>query len=79
MNMMIGMRPFQLLDTVFNKIPVIGSRLAESQSGIVAAYFHVQGPIADPLVVPAPITSISHLVIKTLAIPINLLVPETVR
>jgi AsmA-like C-terminal region len=79
MNMMIGMRPFQLLDTVFNKIPVIGSRLAQSQSGIVAAYFHVQGPVADPSVVPAPITSISHLVIKTLAIPINLLVPETVR
>ena len=79
MNMMIGMRPFQLLDTVFNKIPVIGNRLAESQSGIVAGYFHVQGPIGDPSVVPAPITSISHLLIKTLAIPINLLVPETVK
>lgn len=79
MNMMIGMRPFQLLDTVFNKIPLIGNRLAQSQSGIVAAYFHVQGPINDPVVLPAPITSISHLLIKTLAIPINLLVPETVK
>jgi hypothetical protein len=79
MNMMIGMRPFQLLDTVFNKIPLIGPRLAQSQSGIVAAYFHVQGPISDPTVMPAPITSISHLLIKTLAIPINLLVPETVK
>jgi AsmA-like C-terminal region len=79
MNMIIGMRPFQLLDTVFNKIPLIGTRLAQSQSGIVAGYFHVQGPIGDPSVVPAPITSISHLLIKTLAIPINLLVPETVK
>jgi hypothetical protein len=79
MNLMIGMRPFQLLDTVFNKIPLIGTRLAQSQSGIVAAYFHVQGPIGDPTVMPAPITSISHLLIKTLAIPINLLVPETVK
>ncbi|SRR5579875_736211 len=79
MNMMIGMRPFQLLDTVFNKIPLIGTRLAQSQSGIVAAYFHVQGPISNPMVLPAPITSISHLLIKTLAIPINLLVPDTVK
>jgi AsmA-like C-terminal region len=79
MNMMVGMRPFQLLDTVFNKIPLIGTRLAQSQSGIVAAYFHVQGPIANPSVLPAPIASISHLLIKTLAIPINLLVPETVK
>lgn len=79
MNMMIGMRPFQLLDTVFNKIPLIGSRIAQSQSGIVAAYFHVQGPVGDPSVIPAPITSISHLLIKTLAIPINLLIPETVK
>jgi hypothetical protein len=79
MNMMVGMRPFQLLDTVFNKIPLIGRRLAQSQSGIVAAYFHVQGPIEDPMVLPAPITSISHLLIKTLAIPINLLVPETIK
>jgi hypothetical protein len=79
MNMMIGMRPFQLLDTVFNKIPLIGSRIAASQSGIVAAYFHVHGPVGDPTVVPAPITSISHLLIKTLAIPINLVVPETVK
>jgi hypothetical protein len=64
---------------VFNKIPLIGRRLAQSQSGIVAAYFHVQGPIEDPMVLPAPITSISHLLIKTLAIPINLLVPETIK
>ena len=78
-NMMIGMRPFQLLDTVFNKIPLIGGRLAQSQSGIVSAYFHVQGPVGDPTVLPAPITSISHLLIKTLAIPINLLVPETIK
>jgi hypothetical protein len=79
LNMMVGMRPFQLLDTVFNKIPLIGTRLAQSQSGIVAAYFHVEGPIGDPSVVPAPIKSISHLLIKTLAIPINLLVPETIK
>jgi hypothetical protein len=75
----VGMRPFQLLDTVFNKIPFIGSRLAQSQSGIVSAYFHVNGPISDPTVFPAPITSISHMLIKTLAIPINILIPETVK
>jgi uncharacterized protein YhdP len=78
-NVMIGMRPFQLLDTVFNKIPLIGTRLAQSQSGIVAAYFRVEGPMSNPSVMPAPITSISHILIKTLAIPINLLLPETVK
>ncbi len=75
----VGMRPFQLLDTVFNKIPLIGSRLAQSQDGIVSAYFHITGPISDPTVLPAPITSISHMLIKTLAIPINILIPETVK
>lgn len=79
MSMTVGMRPFQLLDTVFNNIPIIGTRLAESQSGIVAAYFNVRGPIGDPQVMPAPIKSISHMVIKTLAIPINILAPETVK
>ena len=79
MSMTVGMRPFQLLDTVFNKIPIIGTRLAESQSGIVSAYFNVNGPIADPKVLPAPIKSISHILIKTLAIPINILIPETIK
>ena len=79
MSLTVGMRPFQLLDTVFNKIPIIGTRLAQSQSGIVAAYFNVRGPIGDPSVMPAPIKSISHLVIKTLGIPINILAPETIK
>jgi|GEM_PF-3135852 hypothetical protein len=79
LDMQVGMRPFQLLDTVFSKIPLIGQRLAASQSGIVAAYFHVTGPVANPKVVPAPITSISKLLIGTLAIPINLIRPGTVR
>ncbi len=79
MSMTIGMRPFQLLDTVFNQIPIIGTRLAESQSGIVAAYFNVRGPVGNPTVLPAPIKSISHMVIKTLAIPINILIPETIK
>jgi hypothetical protein len=79
LKMSVGMRPFQLFDTVFNKIPLIGSRLAQSQAGIVAAYFNVDGPIADPRVLPAPIMSISHMLIKTLAIPINLLLPETIK
>ena len=78
-DMTIGMRPFQLLDTVFNQIPIIGTRLAESQSGIVAAYFNVRGPVGDPTVLPAPIKSISHMLIKTLAIPINILIPETIK
>lgn len=79
LDLQVGMRPFQLLDTVFSKIPLIGTRLAQSQSGIVAAYFHVTGPVADPKVIPAPITSISKLLIRTLAIPINLIRPDTVR
>ncbi len=79
LDVIVGMRPFQLLDTVFNKIPLIGPRLAQSQAGIVSAYFHVNGPISDPTVLPAPITSISHMLIKTLAIPINILIPETIK
>jgi hypothetical protein len=75
----VCMRPFQLLDTVFTKIPLIGPRLAESQSRIVAAYFNVYGPLTNPVVRPAPITSISKILIHTLGIPINLIRPDTIQ
>lgn len=79
LDIQVGMRPFQLLGTVFDKIPLIGTRLAASQNGLVAAYFNVRGPIADPSVVPAPITSISKILIRTLGIPVNLIAPNTIK
>jgi hypothetical protein len=78
MNMTIAMVPFNTVNWLVTKIPLLGERLAAGTT-LFAAYFQVHGPISDPGVTVKPITSVAELVKKTLGLPINIIRPNTVR
>jgi hypothetical protein len=77
--MQIGMYPFDTVDWVLNKIPLIGERIGAGTGKLVAAYFQVSGPVSDPSIFPKPITSVAEFVKKTLGMPINIIRPNTIK
>ena len=79
LDMEVGMFPFDTVDWVLNHIPVIGDRLGAGTGKLVAAYFHVKGPVSDPSILPKPITSVTEFVKKTLGMPINIIRPNTIK
>ncbi len=78
-DMVLSLIPFDTANWLVRHIPIIGANLAGGSHGLVAAYFHVSGPINDPRVVPKPITSVAEFVAKTLSLPINILKPDTIK
>jgi hypothetical protein len=79
LDMKIGMIPFNTVSWVLSSIPLVGKNVGGSTKSIISAYFNVRGPIADPSVTPAPITSVAELLKKTLGLPINLIRPDTIK
>jgi hypothetical protein len=77
--MKIGMIPFNTVNCVLSCISLIGKNVAGGTKSIISAYFNVRGPISDPSVTPAPITSVAELLKKTLGLPINLIRPDTIK
>jgi hypothetical protein len=77
--MQVGMFPFDTVDWVLNHIPLIGTRIGEGTGKLVAAYFHVSGPLNNPSIVPQPITSVAQFIKKTLGMPINIIRPNTIK
>jgi len=78
MDMTIEMVPFNTINWLVTKIPLLGEHLAAGTT-LFAAYFAVRGPMSDPHVSVKPITSVAELVKKTLGLPINIIRPNTVR
>ncbi len=78
MDMTVEMVPFNTVNWLVTKIPLLGEHLAAGTT-LFAAYFRVSGPISDPHVSVKPITSVAELVKKTLGLPINIIRPNTVR
>ncbi|HLK85762.1 MAG TPA: AsmA-like C-terminal region-containing protein [Candidatus Binataceae bacterium] len=70
-DMMVGMVPFKTVNWLMAKVPLIGSGL--SSDHLVAAYFHVTGPLSNPHVVPKPITSVEFFLTNVLKVPLNIL------
>jgi hypothetical protein len=79
LDMQVGMFPFDTVDWVLNHIPLIGERLGAGTGKMVAAYFHVSGPVSDPSITPKPIASVAQFVKKTLGMPINIIRPNTIK
>ena len=79
MDMEISLIPFDTVNWLVRKIPIIGSNLSSGSKGLVAAYFHVRGPVSNPSVTPKPITSVAEFVAKTLSLPINIIRPHTIN
>jgi uncharacterized protein YhdP len=78
-DLVISLFPFNTANWLVRHIPLIGANLAGGSHGLVAAYFHVSGPIDNPSVVPKPITSVAEFVAKTLSLPINIIAPNTIK
>lgn len=79
MDMQVAMFPFQTVNWLVNKIPIVGQNISKNSGGILAAYFRVHGPMKNPSVRPAPITSLTELIKKTLGLPLNIIRPQTIR
>jgi hypothetical protein len=79
LDMKIGMIPFNTVNWLLSGIPLVGKNVAGGTKSIISAYFNVRGPISDPSVTPAPITSVAELLKKTLGLPINLIRPDTIK
>ncbi len=79
LDMQVGMFPFDTVDWVLNHIPLIGERIGAGTGKLLAAYFHVSGPVSDPSITPQPITSVTEFIKKTLGMPINIIRPNTIK
>jgi hypothetical protein len=78
-DMKVGLFPFDTANWIVHHIPIVGANLANGSSGLVAAYFHIYGPFKNPTVRPKPITSVAEFVKKMLGLPINIIVPNTIK
>jgi len=79
LDMKIGMIPFSSVSWLLSNIPLVGKNVAGGTKSIISAYFNARGPISNPRVTPAPITSVAELLKKTLGLPINLIKPDTIK
>jgi uncharacterized protein YhdP len=78
-DMKIGMIPFNTVNWALSHIPLVGKNVAGGTHSIISAYFNARGPITNPHVTPAPITSVAEIFKKTLGLPINLIRPNTIK
>jgi uncharacterized protein YhdP len=56
----VGVQPFVGLDRVVDQIPVFRHYLAGPDRSVLATYFLVKGPMADPKVTPTPFRSLGE-------------------
>ncbi len=69
----IAVRPFPGLDHAWNYIPILGTGLAAIKNSLLVASFRVHGPVSDPSVTPAPLSTLSEFFYGALAIPKGLI------
>src|SRR5215475_4038572 len=69
----LAVRPFAGIDTVINYIPLLGRGVAAVKNSFLVASFNIKGPIEDPTITPAPLSTISEWVFGVLGIPKNII------
>jgi hypothetical protein len=79
LDMKVGMIPFNTVNWLLGSIPLVGKNVAGGTKSIISAYFNVRGPMSNPSVTPAPISTVAELLKKTLGLPINLIRPDTIK
>jgi uncharacterized protein YhdP len=65
----IAVRPFAGIDTVIGYIPLIGRGISAIKNSFLVGSFNVRGPIDDPTITPAPLSTISEVFLGVLGIP----------
>ncbi len=74
----VAMRPFPRVRSVVSYIPLIGPGIAAIKDSVMVASFHVEGPLEDPTVTPAPLSTLSEFFLGALKIPQKLItIPGT--
>jgi hypothetical protein len=69
----VAVRPFAGIDTAINYIPLIGRGIAAIKNSFLVASFNIKGPIEDPTITPAPLSTMSEWVFGVLGIPKNII------
>jgi hypothetical protein len=65
----VAVRPFAGIDTGINYIPLIGRGIAAIKNSFLVASFNIRGPIEEPTITPAPLSTMSEWVFGVLGIP----------
>jgi hypothetical protein len=65
----VAVRPFAGIDTVIGYIPLIGRSIAAIKNSFLVASFNINGPIDEPTITPAPLSTLSEVVLGVLGIP----------
>ena len=69
----LAVRPFAGIDTAIGYIPLIGRGIAAIKNSFLVASFHVRGPLEDPTITPAPLSTLSEVFFGVLGIPKNMI------
>jgi uncharacterized protein YhdP len=69
MDFVVAVRPFAGIDTAINYIPLIGRGIAAIKNSFLVASFHIQGPMENPTITPAPLSTVSEWFWGVLGIP----------
>jgi uncharacterized protein YhdP len=69
----LAVRPFAGIDTAINYIPLLGRGVAAIKNSFLVASFNIKGPIEDPIITPAPLSTMSEWVFGVLGIPKNII------
>jgi uncharacterized protein YhdP len=70
---LVAVRPFAGIDTVIDYIPLIGRSIAAIKNSFLVASFNINGPIDNPTITPAPLSTLSEMVLSVLGIPKNII------
>lgn len=69
----LAVKPLKTVDSIVSKIPLVGWLLAGEDKAVLTAHFNVRGSTDDPIVTPAPATSIAEpilgIFVRTLQLP----------
>lgn len=68
-NFVVAVRPFPGIDSAINIIPLIGRGIAAIKNSLLVASFNIKGPIDDPTITPAPLSTLSEVFFGVLGIP----------
>ncbi|TAK01366.1 hypothetical protein EPO44_09090, partial [bacterium] len=70
---LLALRPFPRVGSVVSYIPLIGPGIAGIKDSVMVASFHVQGPVDDAIITPAPLSTLSEFFFSALKIPQKLI------
>jgi uncharacterized protein YhdP len=69
----VALRPFPRMGSIVSYIPLIGPGIAAIKDSIMVASFRVRGPLEDPIITPAPLSTLSEFFFSALKIPQKLI------